>query len=249
MENNSNTNNIATCPLVESNMWFLEYLEDVYIINCVFNFVFAISAVVGNFFVLYSIIKTPSLHKPSSFLICNLAVTDLATGLLVQPLYVIYKIAEMNGLVDMSCYCGVVVNMLANLFSGMSFMTVTCISIDRYLALYLHLRYVAVVTTQRVVKIITMFWLIGIFFVSFYPWKVSVSLGFGVIALVMCLGISSFTFFKIFQVVRKHQTQVYDNTASYNVEDKRIAFHALNLSKYRRSVLTMVYIYIILAYR
>jgi hypothetical protein len=247
MSNLSEEGNTVNCLFVKSNMWFVDYLETVYNINCVLNVVFAITAVIGNFMVLYAIINTPALHKPSNYLICNLALTDLATGLLVQPLYVIYKVSEMNGHVSVSCYCGVVVNMLANLFSGMSFITVTCISIDRYLALSLHLRYVAIVTTQRVTKAIVLFWIVDIFFVTFYPWKVSISLGFGVFGLFLCLIISSYTFVKIYQIVRKHQKQVNDITnASNMVHDNRISFHGLNLSKYRKSVLTMGYVYIIL---
>jgi hypothetical protein len=198
---NSSENNIVNCQLVKSNMWYVEELKTVYIINCTMNFVFAIIAVMGNSVLLFAIIKTPALHKPSVFLMCNLAVNDLAVGLLVQPLYVIYKVAEMNGLGSMSCYCGVIVNMLANLFSGMSFITVTCISIDRYLALYLHLRYVAIVTTERVVKVIIALWVINIIFVSFYPWKTSIAIGYGILTVIVCLFISTFAFFKIHLIV------------------------------------------------
>ncbi|KAK3732268.1 hypothetical protein QZH41_004001 [Actinostola sp. cb2023] len=225
-------------------MWFIDYLFNVYIVNCVLNVVFAIVAILGNSVVLYAIRQTPSLHKPSSFLVCNLAITDLAVGLLVQPLYVVYKIAEMSGLADVACYSGVVVNMLANLFSGMSFITVTCISVDRYLALFLHLRYVAIVTSQRIVKVLVALWIINVFIVSFYPWKVSIALGVGILIVLTCLVLSTITFFQIHRIVRKHKKQIHHAMVQHH--PKPCQLQGLNLPKYLKSVLTMGYVYLLM---
>jgi hypothetical protein len=55
----------------------------------------AVTAVLLNSLVLYSIWKTPSLHKPSYVLIASLALTDLVIGAVVEPLGVITNVAVL----------------------------------------------------------------------------------------------------------------------------------------------------------
>ncbi|XP_020901405.1 adenosine receptor A3-like [Exaiptasia diaphana] len=240
---NLTTHNPITCPYVKSNMWYIEYLTNVYIANCVLNGAFAMVAIVGNSIVLYAVYKTPTLHKPSTFLLCNLAITDLAVGLLVQPLYTAYKITEMSGIQAFSCYSGLLVNMFANLFSGMSFITVTCICVDRYLALFLHLRYATVVTSRRVFIVLMFLWVFSSLVVTFYPWKVSIAIGCGIVIVITCLTVSSLTFLKINSIVRKHKRQIRQATAHNHTTSNLQEFH---LPKYLKSVFTIGYVHILM---
>ncbi|XP_048581563.1 alpha-1A adrenergic receptor [Nematostella vectensis] len=240
----------STC-LVKSNMWFIDYLRTLYIVNCVIQPIFAIVAVSTNTLVLYAIIKTPALHKPSTVLLCNLAITDLAVGIFVQPFYVVYKIAELHKLANISCNLGVATNMFANLFSGVSFITVTLISLDRYLALHLHLRYPAVVTTERILKVLIVSWALVAFLVSFYPWKIDIAIYGGMGIVLICLIVTSYTYVKIHSVVRKHRARVHDtipaipSNQSQGVQGSK-TIRGLNISKYWKSVITMGYVYLFL---
>ena len=49
---------------------------------------FCPAVILGNAAILLTIWKTPSLHTPAYTLLANLAVSDVATGLLMQPLVI-----------------------------------------------------------------------------------------------------------------------------------------------------------------
>lgn len=151
----------------------------------------------------------------------------------------------MAGMAVASCYLGFAVNMFAHFFSGMSFITVTCISADRYLALFLHLRYAAIVTSKRVIITVTVLWFFNAFLVSFYPWKVSFAIYNCVFVVLSCLTISSLTFFKIHRIVLKHKKQIHQAT-SRDVVSPPSTFQGLNLPKYLKSVLTVGYVHILM---
>lgn len=239
---NLTTHNPVTCPYVKSNMWYIEYLTNVYIINCVLNGACAVVAIIGNSIVLYAVYKTPALHKPSTFLLCNLAITDLAVGLLVQPLYTAYKVTEMSGIETFSCFSGLLVNMFANLFSGMSFITVTCVCVDRYLALFLHLRYAAVVTSRKVFTVLTILWVFCSLVVTFYPWKVYIAICGGTFIVITCLTVSSLTFLKIHSIVQKHKRQIHAASG----HNHSSSLHGIHLPKYLKSVFTIGYVHILM---
>jgi hypothetical protein len=65
--------------------------------------VFSLITATGNFIILQVIWKTQELHSPSFILLFCLAVSDLLVGLICQPFFLAYQIAE---LVDsFSAYC------------------------------------------------------------------------------------------------------------------------------------------------
>lgn len=126
-----------------------EYLRSVYIANCVINAVFAAVAIVGNTAILVAMKRNPSLHTPGNVLIACLALSDLAVGLVAQPSYIPYKMAEIEKKFNHFCQLRYLYNLGGFLFSVLSCLIVTTISVDRFLALYLHLRYTHVVTVRR----------------------------------------------------------------------------------------------------
>ena len=67
--------------------------ETVVIANCILNAPLMLLSIIGNALVLVAILRTPSLRSPSVIFLCNLAVSDLLVGLVVQPVYVAAEIA------------------------------------------------------------------------------------------------------------------------------------------------------------
>ena len=65
------------------------------IVTCILNFVFALITCMGNFFIIFAIRKTQDLHSPSFILLGCLAASDLLVGLMCQPFFVAFKIAEL----------------------------------------------------------------------------------------------------------------------------------------------------------
>ena len=93
----------------------------------------------------------------------SLAVSDLAVGLLVQPFYVglLIKWLQRDDSTDATCTTFFVI---INFLSAASFYGVVALSVDRFLALHLHLRYQELVTRKRVVAVVITIWVFSAFF-------------------------------------------------------------------------------------
>lgn len=119
--------------------------EDVYleerrvplIVNCALNAPLSLAAILGNTVVIYSIWNNPSLHSPSNILLFGLAVCDFGVGITVQPFYIIYQSFYLTNQRQTWRATMEVFNIISNLFCGVSFLTTTAVSIDRYLAVHL----------------------------------------------------------------------------------------------------------------
>ena len=122
----------STCTMNET-----DPLSSSYIINCVFNAFSAYTAIMLNILTIHAIRKTSSLPKPLKTLLLSLAVSDLGVGFLVQPLYIesmlnpSHSVYSARGPLNNIAFTHV----YASLFG------VVAISIDRFLAIHLHLRY------------------------------------------------------------------------------------------------------------
>ena len=104
--------------------------------------------------------KTSSLPKPLKTLLLSLAVSDLGVGLLVQPLYVARIVNPTN-------FFKTVLRITSTLFAYASFFHVVAISVDRFLAIHLHLRYQELVTHKRVVAVVISIWILSLLFTPF----------------------------------------------------------------------------------
>ena len=62
---------------------------------------------------------------------------------------------------QLSCVAGISFVLISNQLSGVSFLTVTVITLDRVVALYFHLRYKELLTLQRVKLALFVTWLLG----------------------------------------------------------------------------------------
>ena len=125
-------------------------IDTVYIVNCGINGVFSCSAVAANALIMVTILRTPSLRSPTFYFLFGLAVSDFGVGLLTQPLYIMYKAAGLYKNSNLNCAAGISFVLVSNQLSGVSFLTITLVSTDRFLALYLHLRYKQLITLHRV---------------------------------------------------------------------------------------------------
>ncbi|XP_031551425.1 trace amine-associated receptor 7h-like [Actinia tenebrosa] len=236
------TEPVSSCPFVQSNLLYLDYLREVYIVNCILNAIFSLVAVFFNGVIFVSIRRTPSLHDPSHLLISILACTDLGVGLIEQPIYVLNKAAELNRLGKISCVTGAMTNMLAGLLAGMSFLTMTFISIDRFLALHLHLRYKAIVTKSLVLKATFVSFISFSLCVSFYPWLPSVPVYGGITIIIICLMVSTILYCRIYKIVRKHHLQIRNSAP----KQQRHESERIVLKKYWKSVVGFVVVHLVM---
>ena len=178
------------------------------LLNCLLNAPLSVAASLGNALVLAAIWRTPSLHTPSIALLVNLAVSDLCVGSLVQPIYIAYKAAQIQDALRAYCTLGLAFNFLSPLLMSVTLLTLVAISVDRFLAVHLHLRYRQVVRTKRLAVVLGLIWAFSALFASSIYWAVEGHRSL-TIALITCsLVVTFLVYFKIFQVVRRHHHQM-----------------------------------------
>ena len=205
------------------------------IFTCVVNAASAYTATMLNILTIHAVRKTSSLPEPLKTLLLSLAVSDLGVGLLVQPLYV-------ASIVSLTCFFKTVFTIIALLFVYASFFLVVAISVDRFLAIHLHLRYQELVTHKRVVAVVISIWTLSILFspLIFYltlqkPVLVVISAIFG-----FCFIITGIIYSRMFSTARYHENQIQVLQMQV-AQNSQIESAARN----RKSAISMFYVYLV----
>ena len=118
--------------------------------NCVFNSFLSYTNIFLNIITIHAIRKTAFLPEPLRTLLLSLVAIDVGVGLLVQPLYIstlVNRLKEKR----IDCIYDKALSVVINLFCTSSFVNVVTISVDRFLAVHLHLRYRKRVTHKRLI--------------------------------------------------------------------------------------------------
>ena len=224
-----------TCSFLDVN---LEQTGDTFIasvLTCIFNAVFSLITSFGNLIILNVIWKTQELHSPSFILLFCLAASDLLVGLICQPFFVAYQIAELAG--NFRAYC--ILRMIQNISGwttiGVSLLILSGVSVDRLLALTLHLRYHIIVTVSRVLKIAAFLWIGNIAAVVSRVW-IRNWIVIPLVVLLLTFLVTALSTLKIFQIVRRHQRQI-------NQQHRSLQQNMVNVLKCRKSAVTVLYVY------
>ena len=122
-----------------------------------------------NVVTIHAIRKTSSLPKTLKTLLLSLAVSDVGVGLLVQPFYT-SLLAEWIQQNNPGCSTYKVFDIIAYFFCLASFFGVEAVSVDRFLAIHLHLRYQELVTHKRVVAVVISNWVLSAFLSLLMLW-------------------------------------------------------------------------------
>lgn len=199
---------------------------DVGIITACINLVFSVPAILGNLLVLFAIRRTPSMRLPSKVLLCSLAFSDLSVGLIVQPSFALHKLVEHK---LVKCITGLVYDLSSGHLSVASLLTMVLISLDKFMALHLKLRYRTVVTYKRSFVVVAVVWVISI------PWSASYlirpRLYFFLVLTIIPLSflVTSFVFIKIYTVLRRQQIQTRVHSGQDSTPNKQ-AGSVVNMS-------------------
>ena len=146
------SSNNSTCGLHEDNSMPRNdstlYKND--IIVAVVNAPFCACAFLGNLAIIIAVIKTPSLRKPCNILLSSLALSDCLTGLIVQPIFIAWRLILHQ--TQLSCDYQLV-TLTSHLWSlrfitGWSYLNLVVISFDRHYALSKPLVYRANATSK-----------------------------------------------------------------------------------------------------
>jgi len=239
------------CFLLQVNFDSAHYLDVAHILTSVINIVSSPTAVAGNFIVMFSVWKTPSLHTPSNVFICCLAFSDLTVGLLAQPFFVIHKIGEISQRFDMYCTTRILLESLGNVTTGASVLTMCGMAVERCLALFFPLRYNEIVTIKRVLFAVACFWIffivLSVLRISLMPPDIYHNIAIGIIS--MSLLSTYLAYVKILQCVRKHERRIeiamIEVTRSVSpgvLQMEQKAGNIKNIKRFKKSTVAMIFV-------
>ena len=222
------------------------------IITSIFDFLVAITATVSNPLIVYVILKNRSLHSPSNTLLGFLAVTDLFVGSLVAPLSILTKFGEMVNNEDFYCVAGVMNSLLGYTTGTLTFLTLALISVERYLAIRLHLKYANIITIKKILRVETIMWLLLFALASLRFWDTH-ELFFRPVLIMgtaLCTGVIVFNYSKILVHVRQHRQQILNRVSvSMNTRNNKVSItNSINseerkiLARQKKSTRTVIYI-------
>ena len=162
------------------------------------------TTLIGNSAILITIWKTPSLHSAANILPSSLAVSDLAVGLIVQPLFIASVQCRIYSMFILYITSG-------TFFCIASFFTVTAIGLERLLALQLHLRYHAFVTPFRVTGVVIFIYFISGIVAGCSLWILRVFYIAPPIIYISLVAGNFVVYMKIYVIVRRHQRQIQNH--------------------------------------
>ena len=219
----------------------LEDLRSTCITNCVFNIFLSYTAFMLNIVTIYAIHKTSTMPNTLRTLLLSLACSDVAVGLFIQPFYTFFLINWLR--LDIpGCNTQQVWTISSRLFSCASLLGVVAVSVDRFLAGHLHLRYQEFVSHMRVVVMVVSIWVLSGFFSlmilwgPFNAWNLirTITAAFGFI-------ITLVVYIRIYQTVRRHKNHIH----SMQIRDEAQSEEIKNLTVLIKSTVGIFYVYIV----
>ena len=211
-----------------------------FVVNAAINIPICAVSMVANSVILASLVNVlSSAHSsPLHVLLFGLAMSDLLVGLVVQPFFIFSRFARYSNDRDSFEILTDARSFAQNTLCGVSFLLVTCLSIERFLALHLHLRYKQIVTISRMIRVVVIIWatsgsasLLGIWKKGYFNYPAAP-------ATLVCLVINAVLYYKIYCVVKRHRRQIdFQRQAQF--------CSPLNLVRLRSSFLNMFCVFVL----
>ena len=205
--------------------------KDVALFLIALNILFAISAFLGNLLILTSLPRVHSIHPPTKLLFRCLAVADLCVALISLPVHLTFLFRGISNINFIVFRYVLSINYLVSIMlCEVSIFTSTAISVDRFLALQLGLRYRVFVTLRRVHLVVILFWVSGISDgLMFIFLGSTIALSVAIVLSALSVFISTFSYTKIFMILRQRHIQIKDQRDTAGIV-------TLNIAKYKETV-------------
>ncbi|MED6237417.1 hypothetical protein ATANTOWER_024482 [Ataeniobius toweri] len=117
----------------------------------------AVSCCLGNMLVVLALWKTKSIQQPTFCLIVSLAVADFLVGFIAIPLAVL-----VDGRLETSFHICLFISCVVILLTLVSVLCLMAIAVDRYLRVYIPLRYRRAVTWRHSYSVAATCWLVAV---------------------------------------------------------------------------------------
>ena len=200
-----------SCELLSGsypNVSELENLRWIILVNLVFNSFLSYTAIMLNVVTIHAIRKTLLLPINLKTLLLNLAVTDVGVGLIVQPVNTSFQVKWLEENSD-DCNLRYAFVLIFSTFGLASFLGVVAVSVDRFLAIHLHLRYQELLTHKRVVTVVISIWLFSVGSSVVVAWLLPDMYSrtariLGIFGLVL----TTLVYIRIYLTARRHKNQI-----------------------------------------
>ena len=209
------------------------------IVNCALNAPLILISISGNTLVVAAMIKTPRMRSSSMVMLLSLAVSDLLVGLISQPFFVASELTKNRLLEKLS-------EIIEFILCGISMSTMTAISVDRFMAVQYPMRYQSAIITRPLVTYATIIviWIVNVSCSGLYLWHWPTYFGIMAVSLFVCLALSTFSYVKIYLIVRQHLIQIraQEMAASQVISERQTT----NLLRNKTSAMNTFIFYIVM---
>ena len=179
------------------------------IATCVFNSFLSYTTIILNIGTIHAIRKTALLPKPLRTLLLSLAASDVGVGLLAQPLFISILVVSWlkRSRIDPISFKGLMAVMY--FFCASSLFNVVAISVDRFLAVHLHLRYQELVTHKCVITAVISIWLFSAITSSSVFWDpFLMEIILWLVIMTVCLIVVVTVYWRIYIILKRHKNQI-----------------------------------------
>ena len=186
------------------------------LVNCVVNIVLAFTATIGNVLVLYAVWKKPTLRSPSILLLCGLASTDLAVGLLAQPFFIARSLINLytrSERLKLTFERGS--KTIAFSLCGVSLGIIAGTSLDRLIAVLKPLQYPSIVTVRRVTCILLAIWAVCVVAGTIQIWEERILLPLMASWIFIGIFVTITCHATIFKIVRRHRIEIQNQARPF----------------------------------
>lgn len=203
---------------------------------CVFYAFLSYSAIMLNCVTIYAVKKTSALSTSLKTLLLSLAISDLGVGLLVQPLFIGVLTDKTS-----SCTLYSAFRLTIGLFSIASLFGIMALSVDRFLAVHLHLRHKELVTHKWVVTAVISIWLFSamLSLMGLLIPSIIIHLLFAAVHIVSLI-LTTLIYARIYFVVRRHSDQIQALQLRQYTD-----VEAANHASVRKSAVGTFYVYLV----
>ena len=212
---------------------------------CVSNLVFSFVAVLGNFLVIHALWKASLIPPTIKKLFLSLAISDLAVGILSQPMFGVI-IAVMlrrlsNGQHNFALFCPTFLTVCYYFMFGLSFasfLNVIIITLDRLLAVRLHLRYQDLVTLKRLIIVLVALWITSAIGTSIFIFLLKGIRLTGAVVVFLGIILTTVVYIYIYKVVRFHRNQI---RCQFQVQNRQ----GLEITRQNKSAYNALIVYVV----
>ena len=229
---------------LEERRKLVHYYGDLMLMEVALDLIIAVVASLGNLLVICALWKASSIPSNLKKLFINLALSDIAVGLFLLLFSAIVAVKMHMEAIEQSKldrFCPIDITVFyffLFLLACASFLNVTAITLDRLLAVFLHLRYRELVTSNRVFIAVVSLWLTSGAAATIYitvPKHSDMA-----VAIIELIGLFLMTmaYIRIYKVVRYHQNQIED-------QRQRPNFQAMDLPREKKSAFNALIFYVV----